>query len=118
MRTLRRDGFASIEIAAALVVASLAVAALDAVAPIAGLGVIYLLAVLLVAIRHGELAALATAVLAGVAGHLFFLDPRPPLAIAGLGEGGPPLLFLVHPAGGRGAGGGGPPRPPRGGGPP
>ena len=50
------------EIVAALAVATALVALLEKVAPIAGLGVLYLLAVFFVAVRHGEVPALATAV--------------------------------------------------------
>jgi two-component system sensor histidine kinase KdpD len=57
------------------------VAALDTVAPTTGLGVIYLLAVLFVAIRHGELAALATAVVGVLALNFFFIEPRYHLAV-------------------------------------
>jgi K+-sensing histidine kinase KdpD len=49
----------TLEVVLAVAVATGAVAALDTIAPTAGLGVIYLLAVLFVAIRRGELAALA-----------------------------------------------------------
>jgi two-component system sensor histidine kinase KdpD len=61
--------------------ASLLVAALDTVAPITGLTVLYLLAVLFVAIRHGEVAALVTAVLSVVTMNFFFIEPRYRLTI-------------------------------------
>jgi two-component system sensor histidine kinase KdpD len=51
-------------------------AAVDAAAPAAGLGVLYLLAVLFIAMRHGERAALVTALLASLAFNFFFLEPR------------------------------------------
>ncbi len=72
----------TIEVAAALLVASLVVAALKTVAPVTGLGVIYLLAVLTVAIRRGELPALVTAVLAVLILNFFFLAPVHRLTIA------------------------------------
>ena len=50
--------------------------AVDALAPAAGLGMIYLVAVAFVAMRHGELAAFATALLAAVAFKFFFIAPR------------------------------------------
>ncbi len=55
---------------------------LDQAAPITGLGVVYLLAVLLVAIRRSEPAALATAVLSVLALNFFFIEPRHRLTIA------------------------------------
>jgi two-component system, OmpR family, sensor histidine kinase KdpD len=48
----------------------------------AGLGSLYLLAVLLIAIRRGQLAALVTAVLGVLALNFFFIAPRHRLAIA------------------------------------
>jgi two-component system sensor histidine kinase KdpD len=82
MRTLRRDGIVAIEIVAALGIASLLVAVLDDAAPATGLGVIYLLAVLFVAMRHGELAGLATAVFAVLLLNFFFIAPRHQLTIS------------------------------------
>jgi two-component system, OmpR family, sensor histidine kinase KdpD len=66
----------------AVVLATGAVAALDSVAPATGLGVVYLLAVLFVAIRRNEIAALATAVLSVLALNFFFIEPRHRLTIA------------------------------------
>ena len=51
-------------------------AAVDTLAPAAGLGMIYLVAVAFVAMRHGELAALITALLSAVAFKFFFIAPR------------------------------------------
>ena len=48
----------------------------------AGLGSLYLLAVLLIAIRRGQLAALVTAVLGVLHAQLLLHRPSPPLAIA------------------------------------
>lgn len=64
------------ETLAAVAVSTGLVAVLDTVAPATGLGVIYLLAVLFVAIRHGELAALVSAALGVLALNFFFIDPR------------------------------------------
>src|SRR3954470_4081476 len=82
MHGWRREGIAAAEIAVALLIASLLVAALEGAAPVTGLGVIYLLAVLLVAIRRGEVAALATAVLAVLVLNFFFIEPRHRLTIS------------------------------------
>ena len=70
------------EIAAAVAAATLAVAALESVAPVAGLGVLYLLAVLLIAIRRGLLPALATAVVSVLVLNFFFIQPRHRLTIS------------------------------------
>jgi two-component system, OmpR family, sensor histidine kinase KdpD len=66
----------------AVVLATGAVALLEDVSPVAGLAVLYLLAVLLVAIRRGELAALATAVLSVLLFNYLFIEPRHRLTIA------------------------------------
>lgn len=55
---------------------------LDSLAPITGLGVIYLLAVLFVAIRRGEIAALVTAFLSVLTLNFFFMEPRHRLTIS------------------------------------
>jgi two-component system sensor histidine kinase KdpD len=65
----------------AVAVATGLVAVLDAVAPVTGLAVLYLLAVLFVAIRHGEGAGLATALASVLAFNFFFIDPRYTLTI-------------------------------------
>jgi two-component system sensor histidine kinase KdpD len=62
--------------------ATLAVASLNAVAPVSGLGVVYLLAVVLAAIRNGLVAALATAVASVLALNYFFITPVHRLTIA------------------------------------
>jgi two-component system sensor histidine kinase KdpD len=62
-------------VASVAVVTGLAVA-VDALAPASGLGLIYLVAVAFVAMRHGERAAFATALLAAIAFKFFFLEPR------------------------------------------
>ena len=70
------------EVVAATAVATGVVAALQSAAPPAGLGAIYLLAVLWVAIRRGELAALATALLGVLTLNYFFIAPRHRFTIA------------------------------------
>jgi two-component system sensor histidine kinase KdpD len=79
--SLERTGVAGLETLAAVAASTGLVAALDTVAPATGLGVIYLLAVLFVAIRHGEFAALASALLGVLALNFFFIDPRYHLAV-------------------------------------
>jgi two-component system, OmpR family, sensor histidine kinase KdpD len=63
-------------------VATAVVALLDSFTTAAGLGVVYLLAVLFVAIRRSQVAALATAVLSVLALNFFFIEPRHRLTIA------------------------------------
>jgi two-component system sensor histidine kinase KdpD len=70
------------EIAVAIGLATAVVALLQSAAPAAGLGVIYLLAVLAVAIRQGEIAALITAVLSMLTLNYLFIPPRHQLAVA------------------------------------
>ena len=72
----------ALEVVLSVAAATGVVAALDAVAPVAGLGVVYLLAVLFVAIRRGELPALVTALLAVLTLNYFFIEPRHQLTIA------------------------------------
>jgi len=71
-----------VEIVLAVAAATGAVALLDEVAPITGLGVLYLLAVLFVAIRRGELPALLTALASVLTLNYFFIAPRHRLTIA------------------------------------
>ncbi|MDQ2759051.1 MAG: ATP-binding protein [Actinomycetota bacterium] len=73
---------AAAEILGAVAGGTAAVAALQSIAPPAGLGVLYLLAVLAVAIRRGELAALATAFLSVLTLNYLFIAPRHRLAVA------------------------------------
>ena len=70
------------EIVASVAVVTGVVALLDEVAPATGLGVLYILAVLFVAVRRSEVAALATAVLSVLALNFFFIEPRHRLTIA------------------------------------
>ncbi|HEY7151013.1 MAG TPA: ATP-binding protein [Solirubrobacterales bacterium] len=62
--------------------ATVAVAALDEVAPVTGLGVLYVLAVMFVAVRRGQVAALVTALVSVAALNFFFIEPRYRLTIA------------------------------------
>jgi two-component system sensor histidine kinase KdpD len=70
------------EVVLAVAVATGGVAALQSVAPVAGLGVIYLLAVLEVAIRRGELPALVAALLSVLTLNYLFITPRHHLQIS------------------------------------
>ena len=70
----------------AVVLATGVVAILDSFTSAGGLEVVYLLAVLFVAIRRGEAAALATAVLSAVSLNYFFIEPRHRLEIADSGN--------------------------------
>ena len=58
------------------------VAALQSSTPVEGLAILYLLAVLAVAIRRGQVPALITAMLGGLTLNYFFVPPRHKLAIA------------------------------------
>jgi two-component system, OmpR family, sensor histidine kinase KdpD len=83
----RRLGKGSVAISAVEVVVAVAVttgviAALEGVTQASGLGSLYLLAVLAVAIRRGEAAALVTAVLGVLTLNFFFITPRHRLTIA------------------------------------
>jgi two-component system, OmpR family, sensor histidine kinase KdpD len=72
----------TLEALVAVALATAGVAALQSTTPTAGLGVLYLPAVLAVAIRRGQLAALATAVVSVLTLNYFFITPRHRLAIA------------------------------------
>jgi two-component system, OmpR family, sensor histidine kinase KdpD len=78
----RRSAVTSAEVVLAVGVATGGVAALQSSTPVEGLGFLYLLAVLAIAIRRGQVAALSTAVLGVLALNFFFLPPRHQLAIA------------------------------------
>jgi two-component system sensor histidine kinase KdpD len=73
---------AAFEVLLSIAAATALVALLDKVAPITGLGVVYMLAVLVIAVRRGELAALVTAVLSVLALNYFFIEPRHRLTIS------------------------------------
>lgn len=72
---------AGAEVVAAVVAATVVVALLQSAAPPAGLGAVYLLAVLEVAVRRGQGAALASAVLGVLTLNYLFIAPRHQLAI-------------------------------------
>src|SRR5436305_2681549 len=73
---------AAAEVVVGIGIATGIVAALQSAAPPAGLGSIYLLAVLEVAIRRGQVAALASAVLSVLTLNYLFVPPRHQLTIA------------------------------------
>jgi len=79
---IRDAAAAALEIVLAVALATAAVAVLEPTAPATGLGVLYLLSVLAVAIRRGERAALATALLSVITLNYLFIAPRHRLAIA------------------------------------
>jgi two-component system, OmpR family, sensor histidine kinase KdpD len=78
----RQTALAALETLGAVGVATGLVALLEKVAPVTGLGVLYLLAVLFVAIRRGQVAALITAVLSVTTLNFFFIEPRYRLTIS------------------------------------
>ena len=85
MRSRRTTGsiaITAVEVVAAVAVATGVIAALEGVTPASGLGSLYLLAVLAVAIRRGEVAGLVTAVLSVLTLNFFFITPRHRLTIA------------------------------------
>src|SRR5262245_52486098 len=95
-RPTRREAvYGGIEAVVATAIATGIVAALQSAAPPAGLGAIYLLAVLEVAIRRGELAALASAVLGVLTLNYLFVAPRHRLAIAHTSDLIELIVFLV-----------------------
>jgi two-component system sensor histidine kinase KdpD len=73
---------AAAECLAAVAIATGAVALLDSVTSATSLGVVYVLAVMWVAIRRGEFPALATAALSVLVLNFFFIEPRHRLTIA------------------------------------
>jgi two-component system sensor histidine kinase KdpD len=79
---MRAVAAVAIEILLAVALATAGVAALQSTAPPAGLEILYLLAVLAVAIRRGQLAALVTALLSALTMNYLFIVPRHQLAIA------------------------------------
>jgi two-component system sensor histidine kinase KdpD len=86
---------AAVEVIAAVAAATGLVAILDPIAPIAGLSVIYLLAVVLIAVRRGQAAALAAAALGVTTMNFVFIEPRYQLAIADRGNVVALAVFLV-----------------------
>jgi two-component system sensor histidine kinase KdpD len=71
-----------VDCVAAVAVATGVVELLDSLTSASGLGVVYLLAVLFVAIRRGETAALLAAVLSVASLNFFFIEPRHRFTIA------------------------------------
>ncbi len=86
---------ATLEVVLAVGGATVAVALMQSAAPPAGLGVLYLLAVLEVAVRKGQLAALVTAVLGVVTLNYLFIAPRHRLAIAHTQDLVELIVFLI-----------------------
>jgi two-component system sensor histidine kinase KdpD len=72
----------ALEVILAVAVTTGVIAALEGLTPASGLASLYLLAVLAIAIRRGELAALVTAVLGVLTLNFFFITPRHRLTIA------------------------------------
>ena len=79
---VRPAAVAGLECVAAVALSTVVVAALDAVTSVTSLGVVYLLAVLFVAIRRGQMAATATALLGVLTLNFFFIEPRHHLTIS------------------------------------
>jgi two-component system, OmpR family, sensor histidine kinase KdpD len=73
---LRSAFLAAVEAVVAVGVASLAVAVLETAATVDALAVVYLPAILFVAVRRGQWAAVGAAALAVVAFNFFFVEPR------------------------------------------
>jgi two-component system, OmpR family, sensor histidine kinase KdpD len=78
----RSVAVAALEVVVAVAAATGVIAALEGVTAASGLGSLYLLAVLAVAIRRGGVAALATAALGVLTLNFFFITPRHRLTIA------------------------------------
>jgi two-component system sensor histidine kinase KdpD len=70
------------EIVLAVAAATAGVAALQSSTPVEGLGILYLLAVLAIAIRRGQLPALITALLSVLTLNYLYIPPRHELTIA------------------------------------
>src|SRR6478672_9465951 len=80
--SVRETALAGVEVVLAVAAATGGVAALQSSTPVEGLAILYLLAVLAVAIRRGQVPALIAAVLSALTFNYFFLPPRHQLAIA------------------------------------
>jgi two-component system sensor histidine kinase KdpD len=78
----RRAGLVAAEIVVTVGAATGLVALLDEIAPATSLTVVYLLAVMFVAIRRGEVPGLLTAICSVLATNFFFIEPRYRLLIA------------------------------------
>jgi len=77
----RRLAATAVEVVLAVGISSAIVAALKGVAPVAGLDGIYLLAVLAIAVRRGQMAAVAAALASALVFNFFFLEPVHQLTI-------------------------------------
>jgi K+-sensing histidine kinase KdpD len=71
----RGGALVALEVIGAVGAATGLVALLDEVAPVTGLSALYLLAVMFIAIRRGQLAALVPAVLGVTTLNFFFIEP-------------------------------------------
>ncbi|MBV9413786.1 MAG: DUF4118 domain-containing protein, partial [Solirubrobacterales bacterium] len=80
--SLREGALTGAEILLAVAAATGGVAALQSSTPVQGLGMLYLLAVLAIAIRRGQLAALIAAVLSVLTFNYLYVTPRHQLTIA------------------------------------
>ena len=80
--SLRTAALTGGEIVLAVGAATGGVALLQSSTPVEGLGILYLLAVLAIAIRRGQLAALITAVLSVLTLNYLYIQPRHQLTIA------------------------------------
>ena len=79
---MRASAVTAVEIVVSIAAASLLVLALKGVSPVTGLAVLYLPAVLVVAVRRGQVPGLVTAVLSVIALNFFFIEPRYQLTVA------------------------------------
>ncbi|MBV8999564.1 MAG: DUF4118 domain-containing protein [Solirubrobacterales bacterium] len=80
--SLRESALTGAEIVLTVAAATGGVAALQSSTPVQGLGMLYLLAVLAIAIRRGQLAALIAAVLSVLTFNYLYVTPRHQLTIA------------------------------------
>src|SRR6516162_5427360 len=78
----RSAAISGAEILFVVAVATGGIAALQSTAPASGLGVLYLLSVLVIAIRRGQVPAVLTAVLSMLTLNYLFISPRHRLTIA------------------------------------
>lgn len=86
---------AVMELVGGLLLASMTAAALDQIVPLANVSLLYLLVVLVVAVRHGRLPAFVTATLSFLAYNFLFTEPRHTFAMDLREEWITLLFFLV-----------------------
>src|SRR4051812_15653112 len=79
---LKESLSAAVEVVGSVAIATVAVALLDSIADATSLGVVYVLAVMFVAVRRGQVPALATAAVSVLVLNFFFIEPRHRLTIA------------------------------------